>query len=70
MALAVARKIRRVTHERRLCVVWPEAALRGSLLFRRCQGISRHKGSGPKMTRVTLNGSSGYWELIQLPCYP
>jgi hypothetical protein len=32
---------------------WPQAAIGGCLLFRRCQRISRRSECGPKMTRVT-----------------
>src|SRR5262249_8433285 len=35
---------------------WPQAAVEGCLLFRRCQGISTHPANRPKMTRVTHSG--------------
>ena len=33
---------------------WPQAAVRGCLLFRRCQERSRHSANGPRLTRSTL----------------
>ena len=42
-----------VSLERSDFVLWPQAAVEGCLLFRRCQGISRHSANRPKMTRLT-----------------
>jgi hypothetical protein len=37
-------------------VRWPQAAVRRCLLFRRCQGISRHSANGPTTTLLTHFG--------------
>lgn len=36
--------------------IWPQAAVWGCLLLRRCQGRSRHPANGPKSTLVTQSG--------------
>ena len=33
--------------------MWPEAAVDGGLLFRRCQGVSRHLANGPRPPLLT-----------------
>jgi hypothetical protein len=40
--------------ERSDFVHWPQAAVGKCLLFRRCQGISRHQANGLKMTRADI----------------
>ena len=40
--------------ERSDFVLWPQAAVEGCLLFRRCQWISRHRANGPRPPLLTL----------------
>ena len=42
--------------ERSDFVLWPQAAVAECLLFRRCQGRSRHLDNGAKTTLMTLSG--------------
>jgi hypothetical protein len=45
-------------------VLWPQAAVEGCLLFRRCRGVSRHLANRPRPPPLT---GSGHCKLVDMP---